>query len=212
MTFATAGNVEFALRNFGKTRCLRTQQLAAENGRRRLSGPLLMAIGMRETWLRNILGGAVRDASGKWVPEPDWRRQDAGALQISKRYHADALKGMRAVKAGTWYPSIEGKTAYDEGMVPMFSDAVPFVLASMGYALDLAKQNGVKPEDRQRFVAAAHNAGTGGALMGWRAGDMDRNTAGGDYSAWVMDAIVKVEVFLLKHPNWLYDETVDGAL
>ena len=49
---------------------------------------------------------------------------------------------------------------------------------------------------------AAYNAGMGGALNGWRAGDVDRFTTGGDYSAWVLRHRLAVQHWLDAHPRW----------
>lgn len=199
---ATAENVDWAIRhNLTKRRFLRVQELTASQPREKLTPWMLLALGMRETWLRNILGGA-RLVDGAWVPESDWTRQDAGVFQISKRFHTASLKGMEAVTSGTWGPPIEGATAYDEGMVPSFREAVPYVLREMAGALDYARDHHVKENMRLRFAVAAHNAGVGGAMAGLREGNVDKYTTGGDYSGWVMHTTGLVQVWADRHPEW----------
>jgi len=200
---ATVSQIDVALRRLTQPRVHRTQELSIEFGRDKLPGSLVLSLGLRETWLRNILGGA-KQVGGRWVgldPETDWAEMDAGALQISKRYHKDALLEMEGALSGTW-ALIEGANAYDKGFVPTFRDAVPFVLQEMADSLDFARAQEVPESMRQRFAVAAHNAGRGGALSGFRAGDIDRNTAGGDYSSWVLDANGKVQHWLEAHLNW----------
>jgi hypothetical protein len=200
---ATMSQINIALKRLTQARVRRTQELANQFGREKLPGSLILSLGLRETWLRNILGGA-KQVGGRWVgldPEADWEEMDAGALQISKKYHEDALRKMEGAMAGTW-AVVEGANAYEKGMVPTYRDAVPFVLEEMADSLDYARTEEVPEEDRQRFAVAAHNAGKGGAMAGYRAGNVDRNTAGGDYSAWVLDAQRKVQRWLDTHPKW----------
>jgi hypothetical protein len=52
----------------------------------------------------------------------------------------------------------------------------------------LAIKWGIPNGHRLRFALAAYSAGPGGAMIGWRDHhDADRRTAGGDYSADVME-------------------------
>lgn len=44
--------------------------------------------------------------------------------------------------------------------------------------------------------------GTGGATAGFEFGDMDRYTARGDYSAWVLEARTAINHWLAAHPAW----------
>lgn len=202
--FATQAQVDNAIRNNlrQRERVHKVVDMCAERGRIKITPQLTLALGLRETWLRNILGGAQL-VDGRWVPETDPTLMDAGFLQISKKWHADELKQMEAVRSGTWQPVIDGANAFQAGMVPTFRIAVPFVLDELAASLDYAREHGVPDAERQRFAVAAHNAGKGGALDGWRRGDVDRFTASGDYSAWVLDAAGKVKVFLDAHPSWM---------
>ena len=54
------------------------------------------------------------------------------------------------------------------------------------FNFDFGVKNGVPERDRLRFALSAYNAGAGGALEGFKAGDSDRRTAGGDYGKAVL--------------------------
>lgn len=162
---------------------------------------VIVALGLRETGLRNIEGGA-KLVNGSWVKQDDPHLMDAGFLQISRLYHPDALKGMPGVRVGTWTPTVKGKTANDGGYVPRYSDSLAFTLRSMVASMQFAADHGVPKAHRLRFAIAAHNAGTGGALIGWKAGNVDQRTAGGDYSAWVLEHAARVKTWIAAHPNW----------
>lgn len=200
----TASQIESALKGLGHYRCVRAQELvegfgSATDG---LLGSHVLALGMRETWGRNIEGGAML-VDNKWVRETDPTHMDVGWLQISRRYHADALKGMPGVKVGTWEPVVKGKTANDSGYAPRYSDSLRFTEQELRDAMAYAVTNKVKKADRVRFALAAHNAGKGGALSGYKAANVDKYTAMGDYSAWVLEAQKLVSRFLTRH-DWIW--------
>jgi len=198
---ATSQQVQTALHNAGHYRIVQAQRVALEGDPDGISGALLLALGLRETGLRNIQGGA-KQVGGRWValgPE-DSSRMDVGALQISRTYHPDTLRRLAAVKAGTWGPVVIGKTPMDYGFVPQWTTALRFTIDEMREAIAYAHDKSVK--DPVRFAVAAHNAGIGGALSGYRAGDVDRFTAHGNYSAWVLATRTAVNAWLGKHPNW----------
>lgn len=202
MDLATPQQIDAALKRLGHYRVVRAQE-QAELIPGAIGGWIVLALGLRETWGRNIEGGAQLE-NGRWVPETDPRRMDVGWLQISRRYHADALKEMPGVKAGTWSTDVAGKTANDGGHVPRFTHALRFTVDELERAIAFGQREGVPRDQLRRFAVAAHNAGQGGALRGHQAGNVDRYTAGGDYSAWVMDARKKVGAWLEQHPNWTY--------
>lgn len=189
-----------ALANLGHYRVMRVQRAALEGEPDGISGALLLALGLRETTLRNIEGGA-KQVNGKWVPETDPLRMDVGWVQISRRYHLAELRRMPGVRTGTWAPVVDGKTAADAGHAPRFEESLRYVLDAMHEDMAFGEDNGVT-HDLVRFAVAAHNAGAGGALKGWKAGDLDRYTAGGDYSRWVLHHRTLANQWLGEHPNW----------
>ena len=69
----------------------------------------------------------------------------------------------------------------------------PPVAAAARYAADLLRWNfdhgarsGVRRADRLKFALSAYNAGAGGAMAGYREGDSDRRTTGGNYGSEVL--------------------------
>lgn len=205
MSAPSQAEVGAALATAGHYRVIRAQQLAGVGPPDGISGALLLSLGLRETWLHNIQGGAKLDVTGRWVPlgPEDADLMDVGALQISRRWHADTLAKLPGVKSGTWGPVIPGRSPAEYGYVPRWTESIEFTLREFHESIAYAADHGVPPEDRVRFAVAAHNAGLGGALNGWRAGNVDRNTAHGDYSAWVLQARTAVNAWLHQHPNWL---------
>lgn len=181
----TQPQVETALRNLGRYRCQRAQELANVGLADAISGAHLLALGLRETGLKNIRGGIIR-RDGQWVEQPDFREQDVGFTQISEMYHLAALRAMPGVKEGTWGPVVEGKSAADDGYCMRFTDAVRYTIDEMHEAIAFAEERHVNPDSSVRFAIAAHNAGEGGAFAGYKAKDIDKYTTGGDYSRWVL--------------------------
>lgn len=198
---ATAAQVQAALHNAGHYRVVQAQRVAREGDPDGISGALLLALGIRETGLRNVQGGA-KLVDGRWVAlgPADAHLMDVGALQISRRYHPETLRRLAAVKAGTWGPVVPGVTPMTYGFVPQWTPALRFTIDEMHEAIAYAQDKGVK--DPVRFAVAAHNAGVGGAMDGYRAGDVDLHTAHGDYSRWVLATRSVVNGWLAKHPNW----------
>lgn len=191
------------LGELGNYRVKRAQEAALDGPSDGISGALLLAIGLKETHLKNIEGGAKKDAAGNWVAQDDPTKMDVGWLQISRIYHPLNLSAMPGVKAGTWSPPISGRTANDGGFAPRFEDSLQFTIAELRDAQDYGRAHGVADADLVRFAVAAHNAGLGGALSGYRAGNVDKNTALGDYSEWILATRTQVNHWLSDHPNWV---------
>lgn len=198
--------VEDCLVRLGNYRVRRIQTVALEGEPDGISGALLLAFGLRETLLQNIIGGLAYvnpenlkerwptdRKGGIWVPEWDPARQDVGVFQISRLWNGAALRRMIAVQTGTWGPVIDGKSAYDAYAVPRFEDSLQFTLSLLHEHMAMADDAGVDELDERVDIAiAAHNAGFSGALAGWRLGDVDRNTAQHDYVKWVKEHRTKV--------------------
>jgi len=203
MDYATDKQIGDVLKKFGTYRIGRTIYEAPQP----YDAYAWLALGCRETWLQNIEGGA-RLVNGEWVKETDPTRMDVGVFQISRIHQADALKKMKpAVKAGTWSPYFDDKSAYDGGFCPRFEESVVFMGKEFQLYRDYAKAHGVPSTRTFNFAICAHNAGAGGAMAGWRDGgtlaDFDRHTSGGDYVSWVRHTMIQVEDWLEAHPNWL---------
>jgi hypothetical protein len=192
-----------ALKTCGHYRVVRAQEIANEGNPDRISGATLLALGLRETKLANINGGAVKAPDGSWVAAQPIH-QDGGFLQISRDHHPVELSLMPGVASGTWGPVVAGKSAFTPGYCPRFTDAIRFTIDSMHEAMAFAEDSHVPEDELLRFAVAAHNGGMGGAIRGFREGDVDRYTALGDYSAWVIRHRKLIQQWLGQHDNWRY--------
>lgn len=202
MADLTQDQVGKALANAGNYRVRRAQIVALEGEPDGISGSLILSLGLRETGLRNIEGGA-KIVDGKWVPEDDPNRMDVGIFQISRRWHMRTLEKMLGVEVKTWAPVVPGKTASMGGYAPRFEESLRFTIQGLQEAMAYAEDNGIsKQADQVKFAVAAHNGGMGGALKGHREGNVDKYTTGGDYSAWVIRHKTLVNRWLGQHPNW----------
>lgn len=196
----TYNNVSYFIRQFGNYRFERTYKVADEGEPDGIAGKHIIALGLRETHLRNINGGAIL-VNGVWEEAPP-TEQDGGCFQISRVHNEAALAEMPAVAEGTWKPTVAGKTAADPGMCPRFEDSLQYTMKRMKLAQDYGRRNGVAAADIPRFGVAAHNAGFGGALWGYKKGDVDLYTTHNDYSAWVFRHAKLVSRFVWLHPAW----------
>jgi hypothetical protein len=217
MTQFTQEQVGVALKRLGNYRVKRCQEVANSGQPDGIAGKHLLALGMGETLLQNILGGLKWVASpsgtqtrlgekGNWVAlnpnDPaEAKLMDVGVFQISRRYHSATLARMPGVAAGTWGPVISGR-ADIANYVPRFEDSLQFTITGLHEAAAYGEDMGVPENILPRFAVAAHNAGWGGALKGWREGDVDKYTALGDYSKSVWETAKLVDRWLYDHPNW----------
>lgn len=176
-----------SLKNLGHYRVMRVQEIAHEENDN-ITGVLLLCLGLRETGLRNINNPA---------------KTDKGWLQISDVYHHDWLYKQPGCAVGTWTP-VAGRRASEPNYCPRFTSATRYAIDLLQEGIGYAASRSL-PKDRQvRFAIASYNAGIGGAMNGYRAGDVDKYTTGGNYSSWVLDKKPQVSAWLKAHPNWLW--------
>lgn len=198
----TLDQVGACLRRAGHYRVIRAQVVGAEGAPDLISGITVLAMGLRETKLLNVNGGATWDkVAQRWVESPP-EEQDGGVFQISRVHHPTDLKRMPGVAEGTWGPVIEGVTAFTPGYCPRYEDSLQFTILEMREAIAFAEDSGVRDADWLRFAIAAHNGGKGGALRGYREGDVDKYTALGDYSEWVLAHAKLIRSWLNQHGRW----------
>src|SRR5580765_609143 len=131
--------------------------------RHNLPAGLLLAVASRETNMEDKVGDA---GHGR------------GLFQIDDRFHDDWLAQHGAPGAGT---------------TPRLADAAEFAAAMFASNLSFGKQKGVGAKDLMKYACSAYNAGAGGALEGFRGGDSDRRTAGGDYGRDVLDRLAAIQ-------------------
>lgn len=193
----TSAEVGHSLAVFGNYRVLRTQQLCEQEGN--FPHPsTAMGLGLRETGLTNVCGGAIM-VKGVWVQS----FTDRGCFQINEWEAKAWLASVPGCPEGQWSPEA-GHNALEPHFCPRFSDSLEYVLKEFKEHKEQAAHVGVKAEDVERFCVAAHNAGFEGALEGYRVGNVDLNTAHGNYSAWVERYAQTIHTWVVGHPAWVY--------
>jgi soluble lytic murein transglycosylase-like protein len=83
--------------------------------------------------------------------------------------------------------------------VPTLTAATLFAVQLLRDNMRFAREHGVPKAQVLRFAVAAYNAGAGGALTGFRSGNVDRNTANHNYSTDVLARAQVVARFLKRH-------------
>lgn len=199
MNLPTPAEINSALGGLGNWRVLHVQE--ALYPYRPISASVMLALGFRETGLKNICGGATWDGS-KWVRS----YTDRGWLQISASIlrEAEWLRTQEGCPNGSWTAVPAGHNALEPMHCPRFSPALDFTKATMFADMAFAQANAIPAADLFRFAVAAHNAGPTGALHGYREGDVDKHTAGGDYSHYVFAVAPMIHDWIVGHPNWVY--------
>lgn len=188
--------------HFGLYAAHRAQQLCAQHDGGWVPGATFIALGLRESGLRNVCGGA-KLVNGVWVPV----KTDRGWLQISDTIapNRQFLASVLGCPDGSWIPK-RGFTALEPLRCPTFSAASNYTLKEFSRNKASAIASHVPSADVLRFCVAAHNAGFTGALRGYRLGDVDKFTTHGDYSANVMANAVAVAAWIASRPKWIYQE------
>jgi hypothetical protein len=178
----TKEQLEAQLEAFGRHRIEIVAEIAHEGASDGIGPALLLALGSRETNLRNIVGDG---GHGR------------GWLQIDDRFHNLWLSNHKGCPSGSFKPKFS--SALPKGRVPTLTAATLFAVDMLNANAKFAVQHDVPAAQARRFAIAAYNAGAGGALTGFRNGDVDRQTAHGDYSADVLERKAVVARFLKKH-------------
>lgn len=184
------------MKALGRERVLKAQAVAREGVADQISRALLIAVSLRESGGRNVLGdqGHAR-----------------GAFQITDWYHREFLRSVRGCVAAklipeatrlNWIP-VPGANAAMRGMAPTWEDGARYVVKLLNEYIVQAKAAKVPAgRDRLAVAVAAFNAGMSAALEGHRAGDPDVKTTGANYSADVLLRRSEVSEWLAAHPNW----------
>lgn len=174
--------VSDALDQFGERRVAEVRKLVSRNARDPINPPLILAMGIRESGLRNIVGDY---GHGR------------GFMQIDDRWQVEWLDSVRACDSGSWKPKYD--SALPAGRVPALGPMVLYAVHLLHGNLAFARRAGVPQQDRLRFAVAAYNCGPSGALAGYRAGDVDQQTAWGNYSEDVFKKRPTVKRWLTAH-------------
>ena len=167
-----------------------------------ISGELLIALAIRESGLRNVLGDYSADKK---------RAHARGAFQIHDRYHSEFLRSVPGCVAARWIPEatranwipVKGTHAMMRWMCPTWEDGARYAQEILTGFVKIARAQNIRAgHTRLRIALAAYNTGMGGALEGYRADDIDMNTTGKDYSRDVLRRMMFVHEWLNRHPNW----------
>lgn len=206
MSLPTTFEVGQALANLGNYRVIRVQEkvyLLQNKSWKPFAASLVLALGFRESTLRNVCGGAVQNESGEWVKS----YSDRGWVQIADTIDTNAkwLAKQEGCAEGKWTPAEPPVSALEPRHCPRFTVALEYALKELKGDYAFGKKEGVS--DPVRFAVAAYNGGAGGALRGYRAGDVDKYTAHGDYSKSVLEIQPLIHDWIVAHPNWQYKTT-----
>jgi hypothetical protein len=132
----------------------------------RLPEGLLLALSSRETGCRDVAGDGGH------------RR---GAFGIDDR------------RDGEW---LAGRGLASSGAVPPLDEAARYVAGAIAGNLVFGRANRVRSGDLLRFGVAAYVVGPEVALEGYRDGDVDQATPGGNYGADVLQRLGAAELWL----------------
>ena len=178
----TKQQLEKQLDDFGHHRIEIVAELAHQGRPDGIGPALLLAIGSRETNLNNITGDG---GHGR------------GWIQIDDRFHNLWLSRHAGCKSGSWKATFS--SALPAGRVPSLTAATLHGIDILHGNLAFAANHNVPKEQRTRFAIAAYNAGAGGALEGFHAGNVDLKTANHDYSKDVLERKAVVAAYLKRH-------------
>jgi hypothetical protein len=180
----TKEQLESELEAFGHQRIEIVAELAHNGPPDHIGPALMLAIGSRESHLRNIVGD---------------HGHGRGWLQIDDRFHPGFLSTHRGCESGSFKAKFA--SALPKDRVPTLTAATLFAVQLLRDNMQFARQHGVPKQQVLRFAVAAYNAGAGGALAGHQAGDVDRKTAAPtrDYSADVLARAAVVGGFLKRN-------------
>ncbi len=193
------------MKSLGKTRTQKALLIAKEDNDL-ISGELMIALAIRESGLRNVLGDYK--LMGK-VPILVGRAR--GAHQIHDEWHMPFLKSVRGCLAAktipeftrlNWIP-IPGTNAGMRGMCPSWEDGTRYAIKILNGHIDKARDKGVTSRvDLVRIAIASYNCGFARAYQAYIDGDVDAPTTGDNYSRDTLMRRDEVREWLDKHPNW----------
>jgi hypothetical protein len=168
---ATTIDLDHQLSRFGPARIAVLHKTLRAIQAPHVSPVLVLAVGSRESGLRNIVGA---DGHGR------------GVFQQDDRFQQASLNNTRGCRQGSYVPAFA--SALPKGRVPTLAAGCRRLVETIEANVALAIRWGIPNGHRLRFALAAYSAGPGGAMIGWRDHhDADRRTEGGDYSEDIME-------------------------
>jgi len=178
----TEQGLDAELDDFGHHRIQIVAELTHQGANDGIGTALMLAIGSRETDLRNIVGDFGHGRG--WV-------------QIDDRFHTMWLSDHAGCESGSW--NAKFSSALPQGRVPTLTAATLQAIEILHGNRRFAVAQGVPANQTLRFAIAAYNAGAAGALEGQQAGNVDKKTTGKDYSADVLERKAAVAKYLRRH-------------
>jgi hypothetical protein len=175
-------DLEAELDAFGAHRVEIVTEIAHEGAGDGIGPALLLALGSRETNLRNIAGDMGHGRG--WV-------------QIDDRFHGPWLDAHAGCDSGSW--DAKYRSALPAGHVPTLTASTLKAIEMLQANMAFGRAKGIPDGQAVRFACAAYNAGPGGAIAGAHAGDVDSGTTGHDYSADVLARKEAITRWLRRH-------------
>jgi hypothetical protein len=135
-------------------------EIAREGAPDAISGSLVIAVGLRESGLRNVLGDKGRAR---------------GSHQFLDTYHAEFLRSVSGCKAAPtiaahrlscWMP-VANVTALRPGFCPTWQASCSYCVRVLNALYNQAVSDGVPEKDRLQVALAAYNVGYTRALTGY---------------------------------------------
>jgi hypothetical protein len=171
----TADTAVTELRRFTRWRTERVLETGAAGEPDMIHGTLLLAIASRETNLRNVVGGGYFE-DGKWHETGE----DRGLFQINSTYHSRWLDSVPGCDSGTYEEKYD--SALPVGRVPGLTRGAKKCRDLLRDRIQAARAHAIPEADVVRVAVAAYNGGSYNAIQGYKQGDPDKYTTGGDYS------------------------------
>jgi len=175
--------IDKKLSELGAGRVMSAQLLVLESEFASILPPeYYLAVGIRESGLRNLNNPVD---------------SDKGWLQISEAYHLSWLRSQpgcpETKNTGLMDPAqwraIEKKNAAMDDYCPRFTPALDYAMHEItAVGLRVASNRKIPKKSRLHYATTFYNTGDGLALRGYKEGNIDKYSTGGDYGGTVITA------------------------
>lgn len=184
---------EYELKNFGRWRTERLLEIGDIGDPDLIHGTLLLAIGSRETNLRNIVGGGYFEEYEEVQSDGSTATKkrfvvtgiDRGVFQINAQFHPRWLDSVKGCDSGTYEEKYN--SALPPGRVPGLTSGAKKARDILRYNITYARSKNVPEDSVVRVAIAAYNCGNYLAVRAYEEGDPDKYTSLGNYSKDVLE-------------------------